>query len=348
MRRTKQLLVVAGAMLAVPCLATLSLATISSAPTPSAPTSAGEPLAVLQRLYKRPVIAAGQPRNDPVWRIGEQLFFDPRLSASNSLSCAGCHQPQSGWTDHRARSQGDTREPLPFRSPTLLNAGLLDRYGWIGRFRDIQAVSCFAISSAMNMNLALDVLIDRLKGDRSYRQAFEVAFPDKAVSKQNIGAALTAFVASIVSAPSPFDRWIDGDEAAIGPEAKRGFLLFNGKAQCAQCHSGWAFTDGSFHDIGTATGDDIGRGRLFPTSVKLRYAFKTPTLRDVARRDPYTHDGGVATLAAMIDVYDKGGIDRPSRAEAIRPLHLDASEKADLLAFLATLSGPSTFARIEP
>src|SRR6185312_13125648 len=107
---------------------------------------------------------------------------------------------------------------------------------------------------------------------------------------------------------------------------------------CSSCHSGWAFTDGSFHDIGTAQGKDIGRGRLFPTSKKLKYAFKTPTLRDVARRAPYMHDGSVPTLEAVIDLYNRGGIDRPSRSELIKPLNLSQVEKADLIAFLRTLT----------
>src|SRR5581483_2560786 len=127
-------------------------------------------------------------------------------------------------------------------------------------------------------------------------------------------------------------------EAAISASAKHGFEIFNGKGRCSACHNGYAFSDGSFHDIGTAQGDDIGRGRLFPTSVKLRYAFKTPTLRDVARRAPYMHDGSVATLEQVVALYDKGGIERPSRAEAVVPLRLSDSEKSDLVAFLRTLS----------
>ena len=331
-RRRLFLTFMAGLVLGAPALATAQI---------------GDSLAALKLLYKRPGMGAGQSRHDPIWRLGERLFFDPRLSASNTLSCAGCHQPQSSWTDHRARARGEGRESLALRAPTLLNVGLLDRYGWTGRFRDIEAVSFFAISSAANMNLKIDDLLARLGTDPAYVQAFAADFPDKAISKRNIGLALAEFVGSVSSGPAPFDRWIAGDEAAIGPPAKRGFVLFNDKARCARCHSGWAFTDGSFHDIGTATGDDIGRGKLFPTSVKLRYAFKTPTLRDVASRAPYAHDGSVARLADMIDLYDKGGIDRPSRSEGIAPLHLSATEKADLLAFLQTLSGPSTFAEIE-
>ena len=144
-----------------------------------------------------------------------------------------------------------------------------------------------------------------------------------------------------MSEDAPFDRWLDGKETAISEAAKRGFDLFNGKANCAACHSGWAFTDASFHDIGSARDNDLGRGSLFPTSVALRYAFKTPTLRDVARRAPYMHDGSVPSLDVVIELYNRGGIDRPSRAEEIHPLGLTADEKADLIAFLYTLNGTS-------
>ena len=159
------------------------------------------------------------------------------------------------------------------------------------------------------------------------------------ITVPKIEQALATFERSIVSDDAPFDRWIRGDEAAIGAAAKRGFALFNGKANCAACHSGWAFTDASFHDIGVAKNDDIGRGRLFPTSVKLQYAFKTPTLRDVTRRGPYMHDGSLSTLDDVIDLYNRGGIDRPSRDDEIHQLNLPQSEKAELIAFLQTLNG---------
>jgi cytochrome c peroxidase len=150
--------------------------------------------------------------------------------------------------------------------------------------------------------------------------------------------AISTYERSIVPTQAPFDRWVAGDDDVIDASPKRGFAIFNGKGRCAECHSGWAFTDGSFHDIGVAKDDDIGCGRLFPTSVKLRHAFKTPTLRDVTLRAPYMHDGSVPTLEAVIDLYNIGGIERPSRSELIKPLGLTAQEKADLLAFLETLT----------
>ncbi len=115
--------------------------------------------------------------------------------------------------------------------------------------------------------------------------------------------------------------------------------------QCVGCHSGWNFTDDSFHDTGLAS-TDIGRGKFLPGVVKSQYAFKTPGLREITRRAPYMHDGSIPTLENVIDHYDKGGIQRNSRSELIRPLDLTGSEKADLLAFLKTLTSdmePTTF-----
>ena len=157
---------------------------------------------------------------------------------------------------------------------------------------------------------------------------------------------MATFEREIVSTEAPFDRWVKGDETAVSAEAKRGFDLFNTKGHCSSCHSGWTFSDGSFHDIGTAVGVNTGRGKFFPTSVKLQYAFKTPTLRDVALRAPYMHDGSVATLEAVIDLYDRGGIERPSRSELVRPLGLTDGEKSDLAAFLRSLTGDATPAPI--
>ncbi len=182
-------------------------------------------------------------------------------------------------------------------------------------------------------------MLERLSAIPGYARAFDAAFGKGEIATPKVEEALATFERSIVSRDAPFDRWIMGDPNAINASAKRGFALFNGKANCAACHSGWAFTDASFHDIGVAKGDDIGRGRFFPSSVKLQYAFKTPTLRDVTWRGPYMHDGSLQTLADVIDLYDRGGIDRPSRDEAIHQLNLRPGEKADLIAFLQTLDG---------
>jgi cytochrome c peroxidase len=140
-----------------------------------------------------------------------------------------------------------------------------------------------------------------------------------------------------VSGRAPFDAWIEGNTKAISEEAKRGFVLFNTKGGCAECHSGWNFTDDSFHDIGLAS-PDIGRAKQLPGVIKMKYAFKTPNLREIARRGPYMHDGSVATLEAVMDHYNEGGIKRDSLSELIKPLGLSKQECADLVAFMKTLT----------
>jgi cytochrome c peroxidase len=244
------------------------------------------------------------------------------------------------------RSLGEGQKALPVRAPTLLDVAWLEIYGWDGRFPDLESVAFKGpITSPALMNRKEEDLVAALGAIPGYRHAFAEAFPGGAITSETVAAALATFERTIVAGEAPFDRWIGGDEKAISSAAKRGFDLFNGKAGCAECHSGWNFTDGAFYDIGTGKGEDIGRGRVFPNSPKLQYAFKVPTLRDVARRGPYMHDGSEATLDAVIELYDRGGIDRPSRSELIKALGLSAPEKADLVAFLESLTGdPAPFA----
>jgi cytochrome c peroxidase len=299
-------------------------------------------LHALRAQYRRPADIP-YPKDDPYSRakyaLGRTLFFDPIVSAAKVRSCSTCHNPGLSWADGQPRAVGENQKALPLRTPTLLNVAWTPKLGWDGHFGGLEGGAVIPITSADIMNLPFETLVERLTAIPGYAKAFDAAFGKGDISQHKIEQALATFERSIVSDEAPFDRWIRGDETAIDAAAKRGFALFNGKANCAACHGGWVFTDVSFHDIGVAKDDDIGRGRLFPTSVKLQYAFKTPTLRDVARRGPYMHDGSVATLEDVIDLYDRGGIDRPSRAEEIHPLGLTEGEKADLIAFLDTLSG---------
>ena len=285
------------------------------------------------------------PEDDPPSaakaKLGRALFFDPVLSGAGDMACSTCHDPTRSWSDGLGRSVGTAGSPMALRSPTLLDVAWLGRLGWDGKFRDIEAVTFAPITAHDNMNLPEAEAVARLKAIPAYVRGFVDAFGTADIDRRGIERAVATYERSIVSAEAPFDRWAAGDAGAVPPAAKRGFALFNGRAGCAACHSGWTFSDGSFHDIGTATGADIGRGRLFPTSTKLHYAFKTPTLRDAARRGPYMHDGSLPTLRDVIDLYDRGGVARPSRADEIHPLGLSAGDKDDLLAFLATLdSGP--------
>jgi cytochrome c peroxidase len=290
--------------------------------------------------YKPPQEASvhDDPREMNKIELGKMLFFDPILSGTSSHSCSNCHNPGLSWGNGLPRAIGDTSNVMQLRAPTLLNVYELPRLGWDGKFRDIEAVTFAAIRSPANMNLPDAEALARIAHVPSYAAAFDEIFPGQGISRSTVEQAIAAYERTIVSGTAPFDRWVAGDNQAISPSAQQGFALFNGKGRCASCHSGWAFTDGSFHDIGTAKGDDVGRGALFPTSLKLRYAFKTPTLRDVARRAPYMHDGSITDLRGVLALYNKGGIDRPSRSELIRPLRLSEQDQLDLIAFLSTLT----------
>jgi cytochrome c peroxidase len=295
-----------------------------------------------REIYRQPVDIP-QPEDNPYSalraELGRTLFFDPILSGSKTRACVSCHTPGLSWGDGLPRAVGENQKVLPLRSPTLLAVALMPRLGWDGKFRDLESVAFAPITSKANMNLAEPELIERLSAIPGYVKDFIAAFGLGPITKRKIELALANYERTILPSTAPFDRWIAGDVTAISLEAKLGFGVFTGKGHCTGCHSGYAFSDGSFHDIGTAKDDDIGRGRFFPNSVALRYAFKTPTLRDVARRAPYMHDGSVPTLEAVIDLYDRGGIDRPSRSKLIFPLGLSKDEKSDLIAFLDTLSG---------
>ena len=291
--------------------------------------------------YLRPV-EAPFPADDPYTRakaeLGRELFFDPSLSGTGTKSCATCHNPGLSYGDGLAVEVGVGGRSTGVRSPTLLDVAWIEVAGWTGRFDDVADVTLPAMANPAIMGADVDAVLARLAAVPGYRHDFADAFPGRPIDRATLRSAIATFVRTISSGPAPFDRWIAHDESAIDNSAKRGFALFNGRAGCAGCHSGWSFTDGSFHDIGVAGEDDPGRGALFPGSVKLQHAFKVPTLRDVARRGPYMHDGSFPSLDAVLDLYDRGGTPRASLSEQIHPLHLGREERADLLAFLATLT----------
>ena len=184
----------------------------------------------------------------------------------------------------------------------------------------------------------LEVIEARIREIPQYVEKFNAALPNTPINIDSIATAIAAFERTMEPGPAPFDRWIAGDEAAISESAKRGFVLFNGKANCEACHSGWRFTNDSFHDIGTTT-TDFGRGQQLKSVKAMQYAFKTPTLRSVALRPPYMHNASEMNLYDVVKHYEKGGIDRPSRSAEIFPLQLSEQDRLDLVAFMQTLTG---------
>ena len=303
-------------------------------------SSAADQARALLADYRRPAsmpASRSNPSTPEKVALGQMLFFDPRLSGSGAISCATCHNPALGWSDAQATGLGHMGNRLRRHTPTILNVAYGEPFFWDGRAATLEDQAKGPLTSAAEMNMPAEQAIKRVQSIPGYVTAFEYAFPGKPVSVDTIAAAIASYERTIVSASAPFDKWVAGDESAISDAAKRGFVLFNGKANCAACHTGWRMTDDGFHDIGMQ-GADRGRAAVSPGIVQLEYAFKTPTLRNIRQRAPYMHDGSLATLSAVIDHYDTGFLNRPSLDTQMHRLGLTAAEKADLLAFLDTLT----------
>jgi cytochrome c peroxidase len=300
-------------------------------------------LASMKADYRRP---PQQPvENAALADLGRSLFYDPRVSASGTTSCASCHDPHLAWATAEAKSRNDSGKLTSRRSQTLIAIGhAMGPIGWDGRSAALEAQAKSSIATgSMSMSqtdtpVKVEVIEERIRAVPGYMAKFNAALPDAAIDLGAIATAIAAYERTIEPGIAPFDRWIEGDESAISEPAKRGFVLFNGKAECALCHSGWRFTNDTFHDIGVST-KDPGRGREVKDEPLMQYAFKTPTLRSVAVRAPYMHNGSAADLYQVVKHYEKGGIDRPSRSPLIKPLALTDQERSDLVAFMETLTG---------
>ena len=293
----------------------------------------------LIEAYQRPTsipFPEDNPYSDAKSELGKMLFFDPRLSVSNLISCATCHNPSFAWEDAQPLGSGDKMGQLGRHTPTILNLAWGEVFFWDGRADSLEEQALGPIAAAAEMAQPLDELVEELSVIAGYRKAFEAAFPGEGVTEDGIAMAIATFERTVVSNLSPFDRWARGESQAISESAQRGFVVFNMKARCSNCHSGWNFTDDSFHDIGLAS-EDLGRSEVLGADV-LQHAFKTPGLRNIVERAPYMHDGSLQTLAEVVDHYDHGFVARASLSDEMKQLGLSGDEKSDLIAFLKTLS----------
>jgi cytochrome c peroxidase len=269
--------------------------------------------------------------------LGKALFFDPRLSGSDWISCASCHNPAMGWSDGLSTGIGDGMKRLGRATPTIVNIGFVTNLMWDGRAPNLEAQALGPIQADQEMNQDIEGLVKKLSGIRGYASLFEKAYPGEGISDKTIGKAIAAYERTILSTESPFDRWRRGDARAVSESAKRGFELFTGKANCSKCHEGFNFTDNSFHNIGLKS-QDIGRF-AHRKVASMRGAFKTPTLRDIELTAPYMHNGAYRTLEEVVDHYDRGGDVAENLSPEMKRLDLGAQEKADLVAFMKTLTG---------
>jgi cytochrome c peroxidase len=299
-----------------------------------------QPIETLKTKYTRPSsipFPADNPYTEAKASLGQMLFFDPRLSIAGTMSCATCHNPAFGWQDGHRVGIGHDEKPLPRSTPTVIDLAWTDLMMWDGRKDGLEDQASGPVSAAAEMGGSLSLAVAAVSDVPAYREAFQTVFGSDVVSYPRIAQAIATFERTLVSNKAPFDRWVDGSEEAIDASAKRGFVLFNGKGNCAACHSGWRFTDDGFHDIGLSDAD-LGRAGQVPDEPALEHAFKTPTLRNIDQRGPYMHDGSVATLRDVVMHYDSGFVDRPSLSPEMRRLHLSPDEVNDLTAFMHTLT----------
>lgn len=310
--------------------------------------------------------------------LGRRLFMDRRLSHNNTMSCAMCHVPEQGFTSNELGAAiGAEGRSLRRNAPSLYNVAYQKTLFHDGRELHLEAQPWGPLLNKAEMAMpSVGYVVEKVRRLPEYRGLFQRAFGGP-VTAERIGYALAAYQRTLLSANSRFDRWYyGGDKSALNDQEQRGFMLFVGKARCAACHligeKAALFTDHKFHNTGVGwersmyperasykvqlapgvtvevKGDllrsfelpqpDVGRYEV-TLNPKDRWAYKTPSLRNVAVTAPYMHDGSFATLEEVVEFYDRGGVDNEYKSPLLVPLHLSREEKADLVAFLKALTG---------
>jgi len=329
-------------------------------------------------------VPADNPITPAKVALGRKLFLDRRLSPNGTMSCAMCHVPEQGFTAHElATSVGIGGRSVRRNAPTVLNVAWQQRLFHDGREVSLEDQVWGPLLAANEMgNPSIGYVIERIGTLEDYRGLFEAAFDGRGPSAARLGAALASYQRTLVAGDSRFDRWRFGGEAsALSAVEQAGFELFAGKGRCATCHRVGQrealFTDHGFHNTGIGwhrslgtpertrvelapgvyteldrrtiasfsepPANDVGRYEI-TLDPKDRWAYKTPSLRNVALTAPYMHDGSLPSLEAVVGFYDRGGIDNPEKSALIAPLGLTASERAALVAFLRALTGSAVAA----
>jgi cytochrome c peroxidase len=291
--------------------------------------------------------AAYIPDNNPLSTdkiaLGKLLYFDGRLSKDGTIACASCHIPFHGFADPDRTSKGVGQLRGQRNSPTVINRLFSKEQFWDGRAADLEEQAHGPLINPVEMAMPAHArVVENVKKVKGYAPLFEKAFGSKEITMPRIAQAIASYERTVVSGDSPFDRYMAGDKGAMSAEAVRGMELFNGKANCKTCHSGFNFTDESYHNLGVGMDKakpDLGRYEISKAESE-KGAFKTPTLRNVVLTAPYMHDGSESTLVEVVEFYNKGGTKNPWLSKEIKPLNLTSQEAGDLLAFLEALTGP--------
>jgi cytochrome c peroxidase len=331
--------------------------------------------------FPRPLVPADNPMSDAKVELGRRLFYDTRLSGNGAFSCSSCHRQSNAFADARNLPFGSTGQPHPRNSMSLPNVGYQVVLGWANiqtRSLETQALIPMLGENPVELGLARreSEMLERLRAVALYQSLFRAAFPGNPspITLGNVTKSIATFERTFVSGDSPYDRFTRGNAGALSDAAKRGEALFRSdRLQCSQCHSGVMFTnaarwvgsdlppDPDFFNTGLYNIDGTGAYPAPNTGLEAitRLAsdmgkFKVPSLRTIDLTFPYMHDGTVATLSDVIDHYAAGGRTissgsnagvgsaNPFKSTMVRGFTISVAEKADLIAFLRSLTD-STF-----
>jgi len=325
----------------------------AQSPPPAPPDSArpiGKPLKIGIPLGLPPFdVPADNPPTAETVRLGKLLFYEPRLSADESISCSSCHDPRYGFADRRPVSLGVGGQAGGRNAPPIANVAYLPATFWDGRAATLEKQAEQPVLNPIEMAHTLGGVEDRLNADAAYRQLFQQAFGPGPVTYEKVAKALASFERMLLVGNSPFDRWyFGGDEHAMSEAARRGFEVFRDptRGNCVACHlvdQKYAlFTDRQFHNIGIGFSEgvqhDRGRYDITRNAADLG-AFKTPSLRNVARTAPYMHDGSLRTLDEVLNFYSNGGNPNPNIDSKLHQARFGAGDREDLIEFLKSLTG---------
>lgn len=298
------------------------------------------PLPAPLARYEAMEVPGDNPLTPEKAALGRQLFFDKRLSGDESRSCYSCHVCEKGLTDGLAKAIGAFNKPLPRSSPTLWNIGYHKMFYWDGRSPSLEKQAMAAWTGgnmgAKDKEAEIVAKINALEG---YHSQFHNVFGGDATA-ENIMQAISAFERTIISGDTAWDRWQAGDQSAASEAAKRGFEVFK-TAKCTNCHDGALVTDQQFHNVGVGMdAPEPDKGRFNATKKEEDTgAFKTPTLRDVAKSAPYFHDGSAATLEDAVDFMLNGGKPNPFLDKKnFEKRTITPEQRRDLLEFLKSLT----------
>ncbi len=288
--------------------------------------------------------------------LGLSLFFDPRLSGSQQISCSRCHDPEKGWADGRSLAQGVFMGQLTRNTPGLQGVGHHTSIFWDGRSPSLEAQAAAVITHPKEMAGNPEKIVQRLAAVKDfYPPRFKAAFGDESITFERILQAIAAFERGLTTGRSRFDRFLAGKHDALNDAELHGLHLFRTQARCLNCHNGPHFSDGLFHNAGlTYYGrrfEDLGRHTVTGKAEDVG-RFRTPSLRNVSRTGPWMHHGLFPTMRGVINLYN-AGMPRPARKDhqkddplfpetspLLKPLHLSPDQRADLEAFLMSLDEP--------